>query len=479
MFVTKEAKKQTKGLVPPVKRQNSQDTPDSTRESANAPGSTHFLQRNMGNSYIQSVARGQCTLGGLPKIQTKNVEEIKIQPKLTIGPANDVYEQEADRIAEQVVRMPDSSSGAQDRPNAGINIQRIPASGGNSLESDTGIRLDPNGGHPLSALTRRFMEPRFGLDFGHVRLHTNQPAHETASKIQARAFTYGNHILLGKRESEQNKKLMAHELTHVVQQSVGLNKPMIQRVVRFSVNDPLKINNWTAGATTRSGPVWRIVYGDLELESDIHAEADAPAELANWEVGFMQTERIEWNRRYWHRPNTDRRGRFLERKLKIPPAPLRDHVSNAVWYAPSAFASVSTHAAGGTTADVSLTTTDRPRSSMPISALTRSGDVSDGTDNSYQFRAGMNFVNYVSAHNAATNEWRHLELIYRSVQAAVDFQSDPAAGVVVSTDNRTLGQSRRFRWSRAADQPAIGATLANDYVNDPSNWTLNRVEGWT
>jgi hypothetical protein len=508
MFAMKEIKRQNRGFAPLSKKQTSLDRAGSTKQIDNLPGSTHFLQRNLGNSYLQSITESPQTLGqhnpqnGVSMTKqnfsragfssccpVKRRGEIsKIQTKLTIGPAEDIYEQEADYVAEQIMQMPDSSiQPHSDQPHQRINVRRISAHGGVAFGSDQDIKINQSGGRPLSSATRSFMEPRLGVDFGHVRLHTDHDAHQTASQIQARAFTYGHHIWLGKEESEQNKKLLAHELTHVMQQSTRLNtpavqhkiSPMIQRAVSFSINNPLKIDHWTPGTTTRSGARWRIGYGDFKIDADIHAEADDPAEFTNWEVGLLQTERIEWNRRYWRRPN-DGQGQFLERKLRIPAAPLTDHINNTiVWYAPSTFASISTLAAGGASTDISLTTTDIPSSTMPVNASDRSGDVSDGTDNSYQFRAGINWVQYVSAHNSATDEWRHLELIYRSAQAAVDFQSDPVAAVVIRNDNRTLGQSRRFRWSRAADQPAIGATLANDYVNDPSNWTLNRVEGWT
>jgi hypothetical protein len=71
------------------------------------------------------------------------------------------------------------------------------------------------------------MEPRFSADFGHVRLHTDQDAQQTAAQIQAKAFTYGNNIWLGRGAHEDDKGLMAHELTHVVQQ--GAASPSLDR----------------------------------------------------------------------------------------------------------------------------------------------------------------------------------------------------------------------------------------------------------
>lgn len=78
-------------------------------------------------------------------------------------------------------------------------------------------------GQPLDASTRSFMEPRFGFDFSRVRIHTDALAAESATAINALAFTVGNHIVFGANQympdSRVTRSLLAHELTHVVQQS--------------------------------------------------------------------------------------------------------------------------------------------------------------------------------------------------------------------------------------------------------------------
>ena len=81
------------------------------------------------------------------------------------------------------------------------------------------------GGSPLDTETRRFMESRLGSDFGSVRIHTDSKAHESAKSVQAYAYTVGNDVVFqsGKYEpgSESGKRMLAHELTHVVQQRSG------------------------------------------------------------------------------------------------------------------------------------------------------------------------------------------------------------------------------------------------------------------
>ena len=78
------------------------------------------------------------------------------------------------------------------------------------------------GGKPLSESTRDYFEPRFGYDFSGVRVHTESEAAKTAKSINARAFTFGNNVVFGSSsyspETVEGRKLLAHELTHVIQQ---------------------------------------------------------------------------------------------------------------------------------------------------------------------------------------------------------------------------------------------------------------------
>ncbi len=191
-----------------------------------------------------------------------------LQPKLKVGPARDRFELEADRSAERVMRMATvagassavlgaaavvqrrcgSCGGELELQRAGMvqrkcakceeelqracskceeELQREPAvagSGGPAAEPDLDRQVRPlrHGGRPLSPALRSFFEPRFGRDFSAVRLHTGAEAARAASAINARAFTLGNHIAFGAGEyapgSFEGRRLLAHELTHTVQQ---------------------------------------------------------------------------------------------------------------------------------------------------------------------------------------------------------------------------------------------------------------------
>lgn len=95
-------------------------------------------------------------------------------------------------------------------------------------------------GQPLDSATREFMEPRFGHDFSRVRVHTDAKAAESARVIGARAYTAGQDVVFGKGEYAAGKSLLAHELTHVVQQRRGGGNSL-QSQLRFgSADDSLE-----------------------------------------------------------------------------------------------------------------------------------------------------------------------------------------------------------------------------------------------
>lgn len=143
-----------------------------------------------------------------------------IQPKLKLGPPGDRYEQEADRVAEQVVRMPEPC------PQVKPTTQKKQASDQTSQvcpRVEAGIRSSRGSSRPLPKSTRAFFEPRFGHDFSQVRVHTDSKATKLAGAMNALGFTTGKDIFLKqdvyRPGSFEGQRLLAHELTHVVQQS--------------------------------------------------------------------------------------------------------------------------------------------------------------------------------------------------------------------------------------------------------------------
>jgi hypothetical protein len=187
-----------------------------------------------------------------------------IQPKLTINQPNDAYEQEADAMADKVMRMQDIQQRSFFSPAIG-QIQRKCARcekeekqmHHNLIEGDGAINemgeLEgdehlggyinnlENKGSPLDNSSKKFFEPRFGYNFNNVRVHTDAVAAKSAQSINALAFTSGNNIVFNAGQynphTDSGKKLLAHELTHVVQQGNSVYPKHIQRlsVTRFSL----------------------------------------------------------------------------------------------------------------------------------------------------------------------------------------------------------------------------------------------------
>jgi hypothetical protein len=140
-----------------------------------------------------------------------------VQAKLTLGPAGNQYEREADRVAEEVVRMPEPRAASVEGPSLARRIV-VPADSG--LEHH--IRVLYGHGRPLPSDEREFMESRFGYSFDAVRIHTGPAIDETASALGAGAFTLGEDVAFAKANyrpgTAAGRWLLAHELAHVVQQ---------------------------------------------------------------------------------------------------------------------------------------------------------------------------------------------------------------------------------------------------------------------
>ena len=114
-------------------------------------------------------------------------------------------------------------------------IQKREAGSGSARAAvSSGIQATQGGGSPLPDTTKTFMENRFGADFSDVRVHTGGYAAELSNELQAQAFTVGNDIYFNNGryapESTQGKHLLAHELTHTLQQNEGIGRKMIQRM---------------------------------------------------------------------------------------------------------------------------------------------------------------------------------------------------------------------------------------------------------
>ena len=182
-----------------------------------------------------------------------------VQPKLKVGSTTDPLEAEADRAADQVMRMPASSSSSE-----GI-IQRKCA----ACEEEDKVHTKNNGtaqaegtappivsealsspGQVLDTNTRAFFEKRFDADFSQVRIHNDSLAAQSADAINSRAYATGNHIVLGAGETSSPTHLLAHELAHVVQNGAAPAKETVRRGPQDVAEMDAKLKAALEGAST-------------------------------------------------------------------------------------------------------------------------------------------------------------------------------------------------------------------------------------
>ena len=198
------------------------------------------LHHTHGNRFVQRLLRS-----GL------------IQAKLTVSQPGDPAEQEAERVAEVVMRPSApgvTGTAAVDRQAGGSEMQRICSTCEEKMQRQTmedeeeemalqpataapgqptvvrpefeaQVQAQRGGGQPLPTSVRAFFEPRFERDFSQVRVHADTPAAESAQAVQALAYTVGSDIVFGAGQyapaTTAGQRLLAHELTHVVQQGAS------------------------------------------------------------------------------------------------------------------------------------------------------------------------------------------------------------------------------------------------------------------
>ncbi len=193
------------------------------RASADAPPLHPMLQlqRDIGNQAILSLMRAGA-----------------IQAKLAVGAVDDPLEHEADRVADHVMRMPHpalaisaappqisrkcAACEGEDKRTVRTKSAGGPEAAGGEAPSIVHDALRSSG-QPLDPATRAYFEPRFHRDFGGVSVHTGEKAAESARAMNALAYTLGSDVFFAAGRyaptSDAGRQLIAHELTHVVQQS--------------------------------------------------------------------------------------------------------------------------------------------------------------------------------------------------------------------------------------------------------------------
>lgn len=153
------------------------------------------------------------------------------QRKLVVGASTDPLEHEADRVADQVLTAPVGSA-ARDAP---LRIQPFRPQAGSATDvAPLSVeRALAEHGQPLGDGLRHDMEQRFGYDFSRVRVHAGAQAAESAAELNAHAYAVGRDIVFGTGRftpsTGTGRRLIAHELTHVVQQGGAARPGIVQR----------------------------------------------------------------------------------------------------------------------------------------------------------------------------------------------------------------------------------------------------------
>jgi hypothetical protein len=219
--------------VNPKQTEHGKGTAPHARPAAQPQSAMHpamEMQQQVGNQAMQQLLRA-----GI------------IHAKLSISQPDDPEEREADATADRIMRSHAGTGAAvstcscsndeemcdECRQKKAATISRKPT-GNNAMTSPSRVmnKLRGSAGHPLDVATRAFFEPRFGQDLSHVRVHSDTIAASSAREIQAHAFAAGSEVYFAagqySPETDSGRKLLAHELTHVVQHATG-SDPRIHR----------------------------------------------------------------------------------------------------------------------------------------------------------------------------------------------------------------------------------------------------------
>jgi Domain of unknown function (DUF4157) len=198
----------------------------------------------------RKCACGNHTIGGGECRECNKKKRFGLQTKLKFNEPGDSYEQEANRIADQVMATPTNPTGS----GTPQRIQRFsgPSTGLMDAAPDSVDQALVSPGKPLEPALRQDMEQRFEHDFSRVRVHSGVAAEQSARDVNAHAYTVGQDIVFGAGRfapgTHAGRLLLAHELTHVLQQMArdrnghpgfANSAPVIQRLTAFTASDQL------------------------------------------------------------------------------------------------------------------------------------------------------------------------------------------------------------------------------------------------
>ncbi len=333
-------KKQSR-IVPPIDNQTEADSlPSAKVQPSRLPSKTErdAIRRSLFEKWADGVSQQESEV--VPDevaSAAKGKSGIDIQAKLTIGESGDKYEQEADKVADLVVNQINASVPPQllqsqsereaipeqDKLQMKSEVDIIQREemleeevlhlkpmvqlqlGGMAATSEleTSIQQARGRGQPLSENIRQPMEQAFGADFSEVKVHTDTQSDQLNQSIQARAFTTGQDIFFRQREynpgSKGGQELIAHELTHVVQQ----NGAMVQQSSNI-IQRQIKVREEIYSKNSQVEQIWNGVSTDPDfskLNSNERNEVKKILETwvtapANSNIPFRASENRKYDR---------------------------------------------------------------------------------------------------------------------------------------------------------------------------------------
>lgn len=244
----------------------------SSVETQRSPAQT--LQSRLGNRATQilisrsiaqdtgSKASAQVNITTAPTIQLAQHSSKHTRLPAKVSKQTDPAELEAEETARKVMRMGQPPATKPLLPTGKVTktAQRAEATPASTRAAParsrpSTSRVGISGGAPLPSSVRTHMEPRFGANFSNVRVHTDHSAAQQSSRLGASAFTVGEHIFFGKDkfqpQSSGGQQLIAHELTHTIQQQAVVQRQVDTtvtqrsepRIQRFSISEGL---DWIA-----------------------------------------------------------------------------------------------------------------------------------------------------------------------------------------------------------------------------------------
>jgi hypothetical protein len=270
-------------------------------------------------SYPIIYKKAACACGGgCPACQAKSND-------LKVSHPNDPAEIEADQVADRVMRMPvdapvkvnDHRSSEPEKPHTKCSdceeeavketLQRKEGNVAADPPPDAGMdsvkRAVNSGGSPLNRESRSFFEHRLDTDLGHVRIHTDPTAGQSARSINARAYTVGHDVVFGAGQfsptSDQGRRLIAHELAHVIQQTAptvsGSAGPVMTRVATPVL--ARTVDEWLVGSVNVGALTYTQLLGEIdELNQYLQRQTTSSADTGRI-AEALTSLRAELNRR--------------------------------------------------------------------------------------------------------------------------------------------------------------------------------------